>query len=631
MAKDKLTDYDSTAANNTDIGGISIDEGMLPSNVNNALREVMSHLKDFAAGTEAVNAVAVDNLKLDGNTLSSTDTNGDITLDPNGTGDVIVASGNCGIGTSSPSSILHLSASNDPVITLTDTGFGASADITGSNGNLRLNSQTATIFDMADSEIARFDTSGNLLVGMSSSSGTADGLRVIPNDFMGFTTNATDADDRLVLLNRQASDGKFIEFRKANAFAGSIYTNAADGGSSAELCISSGNTGLKFDDTNNYIRPTNSAGAHRDDTVSLGTDNSRFKDLYLGGVLYMNVDSGAGSPDIKLQRTDTSVGSGNQIGSLQFLAGEDGSEEKVAAVRAVADDAYSSSSSATRLVFETTTSGSTSATERLRIQSSGITQIESKIMMGILGSSYESGERDIFEGFAGGATHFSKMSARNVADTSDVFKIRVGGNDKIKFLANGDGYWDGAADNGAADYAEYFEWDDGNTSNEDRVGYPVILTNGNKIRKATSDDAASDIIGIVSGRPAFVGDSASLGWAGKWQTDDYARRLQSDVVYHEWTDSDGKQYAYRADELPDDVTVPSDATTTTRQEDTLSDSYDSSLTYIPRSERQEWNAVGIMGKLRMRAGQPTGDRWIKLRDIATDDDGNVIVEEWLVR
>lgn len=203
MAKDKLTDYDSTAANNTDIGGISIDEGMLPSNVNNALREVMSHLKDFAAGTEAVNAVAVDNLKLDGNTLSSTDTNGDITLDPNGTGDVIVASGNCGIGTSSPSSILHLSASNDPVITLTDTGFGASADITGSNGNLRLNSQTATIFDMADSEIARFDTSGNLLVGMSSSSGTADGLRVIPNDFMGFTTNATDADDRLVLLNRQ--------------------------------------------------------------------------------------------------------------------------------------------------------------------------------------------------------------------------------------------------------------------------------------------------------------------------------------------------------------------------------------------------------------------------------------------
>jgi len=39
----------------------------------------------------------------------------------------------------------------------------------------------------------------------------------------------------------------------------------------------------------------------------------------------------------------------------------------------------------------------------------------------------------------------------------------------------------------------------------------------------------------------------------------------------------------------------------------------------------------MMGKLRLRAGQPTGDRWIKMRDIATDDDGNVTVEEWLVR
>ena len=31
MSKDKLTDYDATAGNNTDIGGISVDEGMLPA------------------------------------------------------------------------------------------------------------------------------------------------------------------------------------------------------------------------------------------------------------------------------------------------------------------------------------------------------------------------------------------------------------------------------------------------------------------------------------------------------------------------------------------------------------------------------------------------------------------------
>jgi len=83
----------------------------------------------------------------------------------------IDSSGNVGIGTNSPSSVLHLSTSNDPKITLTDTGFGASADITGSNGNLRLNSTTATIFDMADSEVARIDSSGNIGIGTTATTG----------------------------------------------------------------------------------------------------------------------------------------------------------------------------------------------------------------------------------------------------------------------------------------------------------------------------------------------------------------------------------------------------------------------------------------------------------------------------
>ena len=57
MAKDKLTQYDSTASNNTDVGGISVAEGMLPSGVNNAIREQMSHLADFAAGTSGVDVL----------------------------------------------------------------------------------------------------------------------------------------------------------------------------------------------------------------------------------------------------------------------------------------------------------------------------------------------------------------------------------------------------------------------------------------------------------------------------------------------------------------------------------------------------------------------------------------------
>lgn len=52
MSKDKLTDYDATASNNTDVGGVSVAEGMLPSGVNNAIREQMSHQKEaFGLGT----------------------------------------------------------------------------------------------------------------------------------------------------------------------------------------------------------------------------------------------------------------------------------------------------------------------------------------------------------------------------------------------------------------------------------------------------------------------------------------------------------------------------------------------------------------------------------------------------
>ena len=120
------------------------------------------------------------------------------------------------------------------------------------------------------------DSSGNLLVGTSSStSGTADGLRVIPDDFMAFTTNRTDAGDRLVLLNRQASDGTHIEFRKANATAGSISTY------SNFLGIGKNDTALLFVDGSNYIEPFSfTSGSARDNAIDLGRGGARFDDIY---------------------------------------------------------------------------------------------------------------------------------------------------------------------------------------------------------------------------------------------------------------------------------------------------------------------------------------------------------------
>ena len=55
MAKTKISEYDATASNNTDVDSIDLGEGtMVPSDVNNAFREIMAHLADMNAGTSAI-------------------------------------------------------------------------------------------------------------------------------------------------------------------------------------------------------------------------------------------------------------------------------------------------------------------------------------------------------------------------------------------------------------------------------------------------------------------------------------------------------------------------------------------------------------------------------------------------
>ena len=51
MAKTKISEWSATPADNTDISNINIAEGCSPANVNNAIRSVMSQVKDLQAGT----------------------------------------------------------------------------------------------------------------------------------------------------------------------------------------------------------------------------------------------------------------------------------------------------------------------------------------------------------------------------------------------------------------------------------------------------------------------------------------------------------------------------------------------------------------------------------------------------
>lgn len=124
-----------------------------------------------------------------------------------------------------------------------------------------------------------------------------------------------------------------------------------------------------------------------------------------------------------------------------------------------------------------------------------------------------------------------------------------------------------------ADYAEYFEWKDGNPSNEDRVGYFVTL-DGEKIKIANKGDW---ILGVVSAQPSVIGDSYD-NWHDKYLSDEFGR-----IIYEE-------------------VTIPADRDIEEHVEmqPCINPKFDEKKEYIPRSKRKEWAAVGMMGKLFVR-------------------------------
>jgi hypothetical protein len=93
MPKVKISEWSATPANNTDIDGINIAEGCAPSGINNAIRELMSQVKDLYAGTTGdASAVA------GGGTGATTAAQAKINLAviTAATGSSIIATGNTG-------------------------------------------------------------------------------------------------------------------------------------------------------------------------------------------------------------------------------------------------------------------------------------------------------------------------------------------------------------------------------------------------------------------------------------------------------------------------------------------------------------------------------------------------------
>lgn len=69
----KISEYSSTPASNTDLDGINLSENvMVPSDVNDALRMQMAHLKDMDTGTSALTSPELTSATISGGTIDNT-------------------------------------------------------------------------------------------------------------------------------------------------------------------------------------------------------------------------------------------------------------------------------------------------------------------------------------------------------------------------------------------------------------------------------------------------------------------------------------------------------------------------------------------------------------------------------
>jgi hypothetical protein len=71
VTKAKISEYDPSASNNTDVNGVNISEGCPPSGINDAIREVMAALKRFETGSDGDSVTVGGNLVVSGSTTIS--------------------------------------------------------------------------------------------------------------------------------------------------------------------------------------------------------------------------------------------------------------------------------------------------------------------------------------------------------------------------------------------------------------------------------------------------------------------------------------------------------------------------------------------------------------------------------
>ena len=194
MPKTKISEFSATPANNTDIDSINLAEGCAPSGINDAIRELMSQLKDFQTGAvgDSFNGPVGSTTAAAGafTTLSATST-----LSVTGAG-----------------SIQGLTVGRGAGAVATNTVVGASAlasNTTGANnlalGVNALGSNTTASFNVAVGGAAIFaNTTGNrvVAVGYNAAYNNTTGVENTAIGHDAFSVNTTGSNN--VVVGRSA-------------------------------------------------------------------------------------------------------------------------------------------------------------------------------------------------------------------------------------------------------------------------------------------------------------------------------------------------------------------------------------------------------------------------------------------
>ena len=227
----------------------------------------------------------------------------------------------------------------------------------------------------------------------------------------------------------------------------------------------------------------------------------------------------------------------------------------------------------------------------------------------------------------------SVLSLGSTSDLRDTFNyIDAKGNkgqdiETSYFRVNGKGetFTDKGYYSNSSGYAELFEWADGNSKNEDRIGLTVAINSDGKLIDANDDN--EQIIGVVVDTAAVIGNTGWNMWQGK--PNETAKTKKYKIV--EWYDDAGLLHSEYVTSLPKEFAFPENAIIYETEQNgqdlerpLLSASYDVDKNYKPRLQRG-WSLVALKGTVTLYRGQNVKSSWIKVRDLNDELEQRILI------